>query len=98
MAAKTSAQSSALRQSGPSLSIDQESAIAPVRGTRPKVGRSPVAPVRVAGELIEPSVSLPIATPTAPATAALAEPAAEPLEPCSGFPGLRVPPPNQTTP
>lgn len=66
---------------GPSLSIDQLRAIAPVRGTRPKVGRSPVTPHRVLGEEIDPKVSEPIANPTAPAAVAEAEPAEEPLDP-----------------
>jgi hypothetical protein len=63
------------------LSIVQLRAIAPVRGTKPKVGRSPVSPQRVEGEEIDPSVSDPIANPTHPAATALAEPAEEPLEP-----------------
>src|SRR3954468_12535293 len=92
------AQSSTERQSGPSLSIDQESAIAPVRGMRPNVGRNPVAPQRVLGNEIEPSVSDPMANATQPAAVADAEPADDPLEPCSTFHGLRVMPPNQTSP
>src|ERR1700690_1868028 len=86
----TSAQSSTDRQMGPSLSIVQLRAMAPVRGTRPKLGLSPESPHRVEGELMEPSVSDPIANPTQPAATALAEPADDPLEPCSGFQGLRV--------
>src|SRR5215813_4820028 len=73
----------------------QESAIAPVRGTKPNVGRNPVQPQRVLGEEIEPSVSEPIANVTHPAVTAEAEPADEPLDPCAGFHGLRVLPPNQ---
>src|SRR5919107_3763889 len=98
MAASNRAQSSALRQMGPSLSIVHESAIAPVRGTRPNVGRSPVAPHRVDGEEIEPNVSLPTENPTSPAAVADAGPADEPLEPWSGFHGFFVVPPNQTSP
>ena len=98
MAFSTSAQSSTLRQSGPSLSMDHESAMAPVRGTRPKVGRSPVAPLRVAGDEMEPSVSEPTPKAIQPAAVAEAEPADEPLEPWSTFHGLRVVPPNQTSP
>ena len=67
----------------------QLSAMAPVRGTKPKVGRSPVAPQRVLGEEMEPSVSVPSAKPTQPAAVALALPAEDPLEPCFGFHGLR---------
>src|SRR5215472_7194782 len=98
MAFSTRAQSSAERVMGPILSIDQESAIAPVRGTRRKLGRRPVAPPRVEGEEMEPSVSVPIANPTQPAATALAEPAELPLEPWCGFQGLRVRPPNQRSP
>src|SRR6476620_9995697 len=98
MASRTSAQSSTLRQIGPSLSIVQESAIAPVRGTRPKVGRNPVVPQRVEGDEIDPSVSLPIAKPTRPAAVAEAGPAEDPLEPCVTFHGFLVVSPNQMSP
>src|SRR5438105_7474936 len=74
------------------------SAIAPVRGTRPNVGLSPVTPHRVEGDEIEPRVSVPIENPTSPAEVALDGPADEPLEPCSGHHGLRVMPPNQLSP
>jgi hypothetical protein len=73
----------------------QESAMAPVRGTKPKVGRSPVQPHRVDGDDIEPSVSDPMLNATHPAAVADAGPADEPLEPWRGFHGLRVMPPNQ---
>jgi hypothetical protein len=59
----------------------QESAIAPVRGTKPKVGRSPVQPHRVDGDDIEPRVSDPTLNATQPAAVAEAGPADEPLEP-----------------
>jgi hypothetical protein len=55
--------------------------MAPVRATRPKLGRRPVAPQRVDGEEMEPRVSVPMAKPTQPAATALAEPAELPLEP-----------------
>src|SRR5215467_3896770 len=95
IASSTSAVSSTLRQIGPNLSMLHESAIAPVRGTNPNVGRNPVHPQRVLGDEIEPSVSDPIANATHPAATAEAEPAEEPLDPCAGFHGLRVLPPNQ---
>src|SRR5207248_6595416 len=98
MALSTSAQSSTARHIGPSLSMLQESAIAPVRGTRPKVGRKPVVPQRVEGEEIEPRVSEPILKATQPAAVAEPGPAEEPLEPCAGFQGLRVRPPNHLSP
>ena len=75
---------------GPILSMDQTSAMAPVRGTRPKEGRRPVTPQRVLGEEMLPRVSVPIAKPTHPAEAAEALPAELPLEPWRGFHGLRV--------
>src|ERR1019366_6861182 len=95
MASSTRAQSSTARQMGPSLSMVHESAIAPVRGTRPKVGRRPVQPQRVLGEAMEPRVSEPIEKPTQPEAVADRGPADDPLEPCSVFQGLRVLPPNQ---
>src|SRR5580698_9450528 len=97
-APRTSAQSSAVRPMGPSLSMVQLNAIAPVRGTKPKVGRSPVTPQRVEGEEMEPSVSDPMAKATHPAEVVEAEPADDPLEPCFGFQGLRVRPPNHLSP
>src|ERR1700690_994807 len=72
--------------------------MAPVRGTKPNVGRKPVAPQRVGGELRDPSVPDPMAKATHPAATALADPADEPLEPCSGFQGLRVRPRNHLSP
>src|SRR6478609_10579484 len=90
--------SSTARQMGPSLSMVQESAMAPVRGTRPKVGRKPVVPQRVDGDEMDPSVSEPMAKATQPAAVAEAEPAEEPLDPCLVFQGLRVMPPNHLSP
>src|SRR6266849_10567167 len=98
IASRTKAQSSTVRQIGPSLSMLQERAIAPVRGTRPKDGRSPVHPQRVEGEEIEPSVSEPMLKATHPAAVAEAGPAEDPLDPWFSFHGLRVTPPNQTSP
>src|SRR6516165_3506560 len=98
MALSTMAQSSTARQMGPSLSMVQERAMAPLRGTKPKVGRRPVVPQRVEGDEIEPSVSDPIAKATQPAEVAEADPAEDPLEPCFGFQGLRVIPPNHLSP
>jgi transposase len=59
MAWRTSIASSIVLVMGPSLSRDQQSVIAPVRGTRPNVGRRPVTPHRIAGLTILPPVSLP---------------------------------------
>src|ERR1700738_211116 len=98
MVFSTMAQSSTARQMGPSLSMVQESAMAPVRGTNPNVGRRPVVPQRVDGEAIEPRVSDPMAKATQPAAVSEADPADEPLEPCLVFQGLRVMPPNHLSP
>src|SRR6267142_5242364 len=98
IALSTSAQSSTVRQMGPSLSMLQDSAIAPVRGTRPNDGRRPVHPQRVEGEEIEPKVSEPTLNATHPAAVAEAGPADEPLDPCLVFHGFRVTPPNHTSP
>src|SRR5258708_14499828 len=83
---------------GPSLSMLHESAIAPVRGTRPNDGRSPVQPQRVDGEEIEPNVSDPMLKATHPAAVAEAGPPEDPLEPLFGFPGFRGIPPEHTAP
>jgi hypothetical protein len=55
--------------------------MAPVLGTRPNEGRSPVQPQRVDGNEIDPSVSEPMLNATQPAAVAEAGPAEEPLEP-----------------
>src|SRR5215467_3253602 len=98
MVSSTSAQSSTDRQIGPSLSMVQERAIAPVRGTNPNVGRNPVQPQRVEGDEIEPSVSEPMLNATHPAAVAEAGPAEDPLDPWFVFHGFRVTAPNHTSP
>src|SRR5215831_6154321 len=98
MASSTNAQSSTQRQIGPSLSMLHESAIAPVRGTSPNVGRSPVHPHLVQGDEMDPNVSDPILNATHPAAVAEAGPADDPLDPWFVFHGFRVTPPNHTSP
>jgi hypothetical protein len=88
MACSTSRVSSTERAIGPSLSQLQLSVIAPVRGTRPKVGRRPVTPQRIDGLTMLPCVSLPMAKPTSPAATAAPGPALEPDEPSSKQPGI----------
>jgi hypothetical protein len=90
MALKTSNASSTVRVIGPNLSSDQQSVIAPVRGTRPKVGRRPVIPQRIEGLVIEPSVSDPMEKPTSPEAVAAPGPADEPDEPSSSNHGFIV--------
>src|SRR5215470_20381023 len=80
---------------GPNLSSDQQSVIAPVRGTRPYVGRKPVMPQRMLGETMLPPVSLPIEKPTSPAAVAAPGPALDPDAPSSSNHGFTVWPPNQ---
>ncbi len=75
--------SSTLRAMGPSLSRDQQRVMAPVRGTRPKVGRRPVTPQRMEGLTMLPPVSEPMAKATRPAAVAAPGPALLPLEPSS---------------
>ena len=70
----------------------------PDRDTRPNVGRSPAVPQRSDGEMIDPSVSVPIEKEQRPAAAADAEPALEPLDPSAGFQGFFVVPPNHSSP
>jgi hypothetical protein len=79
------------------LSSDQQSVIAPVRATRPNVGRKPVTPQRIDGSTIDPSVSLPIAKATRAAAVAAPGPALLPPEPSSRSHGFIVWPPNQTS-
>src|SRR5260370_6477601 len=95
MAASTIAVSSTYRQIGPTLSSDQQSAMPPARETRPNVGRSPIAPQRWLGDVMDPSVSVPIEKAQRPAAVAEADPALDPLEPSLKMHGLRVQPPYQ---
>src|SRR6188472_705473 len=87
--------SSTLLVIGPSLSSDQQSVMAPVRATRPNVGRKPVTPHRIAGETMLPPVSLPIENATKPAAVAAPGPALDPDAPSSSRHGFIVWPPNQ---
>src|SRR5438067_6733650 len=95
MACSTSIASSTVRVIGPSLSSDQQSVIAPVRGTRPYVGRRPVTPQRMLGLTMLPPVSLPIENATRPAAVAAPGPALDPDAPSSSSHGFIVCPPNQ---
>src|SRR5271165_7362002 len=95
IAFSTSSASSTLRVIGPSLSSDQHSVMAPVRGTRPYVGRNPVTPQRMLGLTMLPPVSLPTLKPTNPAAVAAPGPALDPDAPSSSSHGFMVCPPNQ---
>src|SRR4029077_6892490 len=74
---------------------DQQSVIAPVRGTRPNVGRRPVTPQRIAGLTMLPPVSLPMEKATSAAAVAAPGPALDPDAPSSKTHGFIVWPPNQ---
>src|SRR5213594_1666949 len=89
IASRTAAQSSAVRAIGPSLSSVHESAIAPLRETRPYVGRRPVIPQYADGVPMDPEVSEPIANGTSPPATAAAEPLEDPPDQRSVFHGLR---------
>ena len=71
-------QSSAERASGPILSIEYDSAMAPRRLTRPYVGRNPLTPQNAEGHTIEPHVSVPIANPASPAATIAPDPEDDP--------------------
>src|SRR5260221_9504763 len=98
MISKTMASSRADRQMGPTLSMLQLRAIAPVLLTLPNVGLNPVTPHWVEGETIDPSVSVPIEKATSPADVPEADPADDPLDPCFKFQGFFVTPPYQMSP
>ena len=89
IASRTSAQSSAVRAIGPSLSSVHESAIAPLRETSPYVGRRPVTPQYADGVPMEPEVSDPMAKGTMPAPTADPDPLDEPPDHRSRSQGLR---------
>src|SRR5687768_11426987 len=92
IALNTIAQSSTVRQMGPTRSCDHANTIPPWRLTRPKVGRSALTPFSRAGETIEPWVSVPMPKATHPAAVAEAGPADEPLDPRRMSHGLFVRP------
>jgi hypothetical protein len=62
----------------------------PYRLTRPNVGRRALSPHSVAGETIDPCVSVPIPNATHPAAVADEGPADEPLDPREVIQGFLV--------
>ena len=66
MAESSIAASFTLRAIGPAVSCDTLIGMMCVRLTRPTVGFSPTAPLTLAGQVIEPSVSVPIAAGASP--------------------------------
>ena len=63
---------------GPGESCERETGTTPAVGTRPTVGLSPTTPLKAAGQVIEPSVSVPIANDDSPAARAAPLPELEP--------------------
>src|SRR5688572_1610469 len=88
MACSISAQSSALRASGPTVSSECESGSAPWRDTLPQVTLRPVIPLAAAGRRTEPPVSEPSAPNTQRAATAAPEPLDEPPVMHAGFHGF----------
>jgi len=78
MMPSTMAASVTLRAMGPAVSWLWLIGTMPLRLTSPSVGLMPTRPLNAAGQRIEPSVSVPIATVARPAAIAAPEPALEP--------------------
>src|SRR5579871_1922790 len=93
MQASRMAASSTDRVIGPGVSWLMEIGMMWVRDRRPTVGFRPTIPQRLAGETIEPSVSVPTAPPARLAAIAAALPELEPEALRSSTCGLRVNPP-----
>src|SRR3989449_11690212 len=62
MTPRTAAASATVRACGPTVSCECEMGMTPARLTRPTVGLIPTTPFAVAGQTIEPSVSVPMDT------------------------------------
>ena len=92
------ATSSTVRPMGPAVSWVCEIGMIPLRLIRPTVGLSPTTPQNEDGPIIEPSVSVPIATAQRLAAGAAAEPELEPEGLRSRAYGLRVRPPRPLQP
>src|SRR5687768_16448621 len=93
MAERTRAASRTVRVIGPGVSWLWLIGTTWVRLTRPTVGLKPTMPLTAAGQVIDPSVSVPIAAGTMPAATATALPELEPQGLRSSAWGLRTWPP-----
>ena len=78
MAVSTRAASATVRAIGPAVSWVWLIGTMPARLTRPTVGLMPTMPLTEDGQMIDPSVSVPMATVTKPAATAAAGPELEP--------------------
>src|SRR5580692_11241974 len=83
---------------GPAVSCTGEMGTMPRRLTRPLVGLMPTMPQALAGQTIEPSVSVPTAIGASPAATPAAEPELEPDGLRSSAYGLAVWPPSVDQP
>src|SRR5688572_3395865 len=93
MAERTRAASRTVRVIGPGVSWLWLIGTTWVRLTRPTVGLKPTIPLIAAGQVIDPSVSVPIAAGTIPAATAAPLPVLEPQALRFSACGLRVWPP-----
>src|ERR671933_634658 len=98
MAPSTIAASATVRACGPTVSWLCAIGITPARLTRPTVGLMPTTPLVVAGQTMEPSVSVPIETDVRFAATATPEPELEPHGLWSSAYGLRTWPPRPLQP
>ncbi len=78
MACSTAAASATVRVIGPGVSCWAEIGTTPRRETRPRVGFRPTKPLKAAGQVIDPSVSVPMAAAARPAATAAPEPEEDP--------------------
>src|SRR5438034_7800785 len=92
------AASATVRPCGPAVSCVCEMGTTPARLTRPTVGLIPTTPLALAGQTIEPSVSVPTPAAHRLAETATAEPELEPQGLRSRTYGLRVWPPRADQP
>ena len=92
IASRSSAQSSAVCASGPTVSYVHETGITPRLGTRPVLGRIPVTPQSAAGIRTDPAVSVPSAPGTSPPATAAPLPPLEPPQIRSVSHGFRAGP------
>src|SRR4051812_29498161 len=88
MIASMAAQSLADRAMGPMWSRLYPRGTHPDLGTSPNVGFRPVIPFMLAGDRIEPPVSVPMPARNRPAATPLPVPALDPAGECSRFHGL----------
>src|SRR3954469_15346220 len=98
MALRTSAASRTLRVIGPGVSWLWLIGTTRLRLTRPTVGLKPTMPLIAAGQVIDPSVSVPIAAGTMPEATAAPLPLDEPQGLRLSANGLRVWPPTALQP